>query len=139
MHHCSNFQSDTDSAIQGYRNNRGITHLPITGKVFEKVTFGRHSKWGEKNDSLDPLLLKEVKADNVEGEITVYVSMLYTEKAFDTGWVEGLLYMRHRAGMDPILWRLLKESYADFSCDMHIYEKLSQPLTAGQGVHQGVP
>lgn len=145
-------KGDKDSTIQG--NNRGITLLPVIGKIFEKILFGRHYKWAKYNDPLDPLqgagqercssvhtslLLRETIAHNVERGSTVYVTMLDAQKAFDTVWVHGLLYQLHQSGIDPVLWLLLKELYTNFVCYIKIDGTLSDGFIAGQGVHQGAP
>ena len=145
-------KGEKDSTVQG--NNRGITLLPVIGKLFEKILFERHSKWAKANDPLDSLqgagqeqcasvhtslLLRETIAHNVERGSTVYVTMLDAQKAFDTVWVHGLLYQLHQSGIDPVLWLLLKDLYTDFVCYIKIDGTLSDGFIARQGVHQGAP
>ena len=145
-------KGEKDATYQN--NNRGITLLPVVGKVFEKVLFERHSTWSKDSDPLDQLqgasqdhcssihttlLLRETVAYNAERNSTVYVAMLDTEKAFDSVWVSGLLYTLYNSGMDPVLWRLLREMYVGFTCYVKVDGKLSEGFEAGQGVHQGAP
>ena len=144
-------KGDKDSTIQG--NNRGITLLPVIGKVFEKITFSRHNEWAGKRDPLDQLqgaaqekcssthtslLLRETVAHNVERDSAVYIALVDVEKAFDKIWINALLYKLYRDGMDPVIWLLLRKSYTNFTCKVRIGE-LSESFIAGQGVHQGAP
>ena len=88
-------KGDKDPTLMG--NNRGITLLPIVGKVFEKILLNRHLTWAKRNDPIDPLqgaaqdhcssihtslLLQETIAYNMERDSPVYVTMLDIHKAF---------------------------------------------------------
>jgi hypothetical protein len=145
-------KGEKDATILG--NNRGITLLPVIGKLFEKVLFERHIKWANEVDPFDPLqgaaqgkcssthtslLLRETISYNLERGSTTYVALLDTQKAFDTVWVKGLFYKMFKTGMDPVIWRLLINSYEDFQCHVQIGGELSESFLAGQGVHQGAP
>ena len=46
-------KGEKDATIQS--NNRGITLLPVVGKIFEKILFERHITWSNDKDPLDPL------------------------------------------------------------------------------------
>jgi hypothetical protein len=145
-------KGDKDSTIMG--NNRGITLLPVIGKLLEKVLLERHITWADVSDPLDSLqgaaqphcssvhtslLLQETVAYNLERGSTVYVAMLDIQKAFDTVWTEGLLYKLFQGGMDPKLWRMLQKLYNKFECKVQINGELSEGFEAGRGVHQGAP
>jgi hypothetical protein len=135
-------------------NNRGITLLPVIGKVFEKVLMARHMQWAESRNTVDQLqgsaqdncsslhtslLLRETIAYNNECDSTVYVALLDMAKAFDLVWINGLLYKLHQTGMDPVIWRMLKKSYTNFICHVRIKDSISEGFAAGTGVHQGAP
>ena len=117
-------KGEKDVSIMG--NNRGITLLPVIGKIFENILLHRHVKWADKNDPFDALqgagqdkcssthtsyLLRETISHNIERDSTVYVALLDTQKAFDTVWIKGVLYKMFLTGMDRVIWRLLVESY----------------------------
>ena len=143
-------KGDKDVTIMN--NNRGITLLSVISKVFDNVMYNRHSKWADKKKPLDPLqgagkdkcssihttyLLRETICHNMERGNTVYVGLLDTKKAFDTVWVKGVFVKMYRTGMDPVIWRMLVFSNKQFICKVRIGNELSEPFTAGQGLHQG--
>ena len=143
-------KGDKDVTVMG--NNRGITLFSVISKVFDNVMYNRHSKWADEKQPLDPLqgagkpkcssihttyLLRETICHNIERGNTVYVGLLDTKKAFDTVWVKGVFVKMYRTGMDPIIWRMLVLSYRDFICHVRVGDELSEPFTAGQGLHQG--
>ena len=145
-------KGDKDPTI--LNNNRGITLLPVIAKVFEKVLLERHLQWAGNKNIIDQLqgasqdrcsslhtslLLRETIAYNNECNSTVYVALLDMAKAFDLVWINGLLYKLHQSGMDPVIWRMLKKSYTDFTCHVRIKNNMSDSFTAGTGVHQGAP
>jgi hypothetical protein len=132
----------------------GITLLPVIGKLFEKVLLQRHMAWAADNDPLDSLqgaaqphcsclhtslLLQETVSHNLEKGSVVYVAMLDIQKAFDTVWIEGLLFKLFQKGMDSKLWRLLQKAYDGFECKVQINGELSEGFEASCGVHQGAP
>jgi hypothetical protein len=140
-----------DASIRN--NNRGITLIPIIGKIYEKLLLARHLGWADKNDRLDDLqgaaqprassihtawLLRETVATNVEKDSSIFVALLDTSKAFDTVWVDGLFYKLANA-MDGKLWRILRDFYQEFKCCVLIGGIQSSWFVARQGVHQGAP
>ena len=139
-----------DQTIQD--NNRGITLLPVLAKVYEKAVYCRYKPWERSNDIITDLqganqehcsslqttwLLRETIASNREQGNTVYVGLLDTSKAFDTVWIDGMLYQLYLTGMDGKLWRILRSFYQDFKCAVRIGGHISEWFTASQGVHQG--
>lgn len=133
-------------------NNRGITLLPVMGKVYEKLLFLRYEPWArDKGIIIDiqganqrncssthtAFLLRETIAHNQEQGNTVYVGLLDTAKAFDTVWINGMLYQLYNTGIDGKLWRILKGFYEHFKCTIRIGPHFSRWFRALQGVHQG--
>ena len=105
-------KSNKDCTIRD--NNRGITVLPIFYKLFENVLLERESEWlkqqqvtsdlqgaGQQHCSSlhSSLLVQEAIAYSVNKGESVYVGLLDTKKAFDTVWVNGLIYKLHDLGM----------------------------------------
>ena len=141
-----------DASIKN--NNRGITLIPVIGKIYEKLLLARHVNWADRKDKLDDLqgvaqprassthtawLLRETIAANTEKASSVYVALLDTSKAFDTVWIDGLFYKLLKSNMDGKLWRLLRNFYSDFRCCIKVGGVMSDWFEAGQGVHQGAP
>ncbi len=136
---------------QLYRDNyRGITLLPVLSKVYDKVILPKTNKWfydmvcdmqgagQEKCSSLHTsLLLQETIAYHQERFGTVYAGFLDTKKAFDTVWIDGLLFKLYKSGIDGKIWRLIKAAYTGFQCSVMLNGELSNWFEASQGVHQG--
>ena len=114
-------------------NNRGITLMPVLGKAYDKILLKRSEAWFSKVQNAQQganrvlcsslhtsLVLQEAVAHNVAQGQTVYVTLLDTQKAFDTVWQNGLLYKLRNYKMDPKLWRIVKNSYDDFHCAVSV-------------------
>ena len=132
----------------------GITISPVVGKVYEKLvifkfeTHGRKKKiivetQGASQESCSSLhtswLLRETISYNVERQRAVLVSLLDIKKAFDTVWINGLLYRLYEMGVNGKLWRIIKAMYDWTECCMKIGNSLSELFQIFQGVHQGAP
>ncbi len=124
--------------------------MPVLGKVYDKILLKRTETWftNSQNElqganrrhcsSLHTsLVLQESVSDNVKHGKTVYVSLLDTQKAFDTVWQAGLFHKLKELHIDPKLWRILKNTYDDFQCAVSVGGSLSAWFTPGQGIHQG--
>ncbi len=135
-------------------NSRPITLLPVLYKAFEKIMLQRLDKWlGEHEiicnlqgaaisgcSSTDVvLLLQETIAHHRERKNDVYVVMLDVAKAFDGVWTEGLFYKLFNIGLEGRLWRLLRDSYDNFTCQVLVNGVKSKELCVHRGVHQGAP
>ena len=133
-------------------NNRGITLLPVFYKLFELLMLERESAWFEEYlDELQgaaqkscscqhtSMLVQEAIAYNIEKGETVYCTLGDIRKAFDTVWIDGLLYKLHQGGMDIKTWKLIKNGYQDFQCAAFVDGKPSEWFTVKRGVHQGAP
>ena len=135
-------------------NNRGITLVPILNKLLERVILKRESVWlidkgvidemqGAGHDHCSCLhtsmLVQETIAYHVNRGSTVYVAFLDIRKAFDTVWVEGLLYKLYIEGMNRKVWRLVKHGYENFQCAVLIGGKTGDWFMTERGVHQGAP
>ena len=135
-------------------NNRGISLGPIIGKLYEKLVVGKMKPWLQKNKIICSLqgagqkgcsslhtnwLLRETIAYNLERGCEVWVCMLDIRKAFDTVWIDGLLYSLYRTGIDDKLWRIIRSMYDSCKCAVKIGNKLSEWFEIKQGVHQGAP
>jgi hypothetical protein len=133
-------------------NNRGITLLPVIGKLYEKILLNRHLDNCGTRETIDQLqgasqsycsslhttwLLREVISHNIEQDSTVYIALLDLSKAFDSVWVKGMFLKLLKSGMDPVLWRIMRNFYNNFKCCVRIGGKFSMWFKTGQGVHHG--
>jgi hypothetical protein len=135
-------------------NNRGISLGPIIGKVYEKLIVHKMQPWLKDNNIICDLqgackkgcsslhtgwLLRETIAYNLERGSDVWVCMLDIRKAFDTVWIDGLMYRLYLTGIDDKLWRIIRNMYDSCKCAVKIGNNLSEWFDIKQGVHQGAP
>ena len=133
-------------------NNRGLTLLTAFNKLYQLLLKQRIEPWaysimddvqgaGLKGVSClnTSMLLRETVAYNMEQHRDVYVGFLDTKKAFDTVWHDGLMYKLFKAGLDPKMWRIVKQMYTGFECAVVIGNSISEWFLVDQGVHQGAP
>ena len=94
----------------------------------------------EKCSSLHTsLILQENIANYSDKGCSVYVAFLDIRKAFDTTWIEGLLYKMIECGINLKTLRLIGESYKQFQCAVIIDGKQGEWFMPERGVHQGSP
>ena len=135
-------------------NNRGITLISVLFKIFEKIIIDRHSSWLDQTMNNDEIqscgkkkvsclhssfIVQETVAHNVNGGNTVYATFLDTQKAFDTVWIEGLLYKLLKSGVNTKLWQLIKCAYTNFECAVVVAGDRGNWFSPKRGVHQGAP
>lgn len=114
-------------------NNRGITLMPVLSKVLDTILLNKAENWiDSKLDELQganrrgvssietSATLQEAIASNVKQGHTVYVALLDVKKAFDTVWHDGMFVKLYDMGMDPKLWRILRNSYSGFKCAVRV-------------------
>ncbi len=124
--------------------------MPVIGKVLDTLLLQRADPWLDRK--LDELqganrkgtssletsaVLQTAISHHVNQGHTVSVAMLDVKKAFDTVWHDGLFVKLLDMGMDPKLWRLLRNSYDGFECAVRIGGQVSRWFEPEQGVHQG--
>ena len=137
-----------DSSIPD--NNRGITLASVIGKIYDSVLVARSGEWlhgviddlqgaNHKNCSCThtAMLLREMIAYGRESDRTVYTALLDVRKAFDQVWIDGLFYKLKHNGMDPKLWRILRNAYSNFQCSVLVAGGTSRQFQPEQGIHQG--
>ena len=133
-------------------NNRGITLLSVLYKILEKVIITRENQWIEAKVSdiqsackkrisclHSSLILQENVAYVTSKHETVHAAFLDTKKAFDSVWIEGLLYKLFEKGFNMRSWLLVKSSYQDFMCAAYVNGKRGKWFKPERGVHQGAP
>ncbi len=134
-------------------NHRGITLIPVMAKLYEKCIMKRIEKSKQFKEAIDRLqgvtqencsslhiawLMKEVISCHIEKGSTVYVGLLDIKKAYDTVWQEGMLYKLFHYGINGKTWRLIRNFYKKFMCQVQ-FGSLSELFEALQGIHQGAP
>ena len=145
-------KSGKDKTIKD--NNRGITLLSVIYKLFEKILISREDSFLHDNQIIDDiqsagqrkcsslhssLLVQETVVHLLNKGSAVYTAFLDTRKAFDTVWVNGLLYKLHKSGMNKKTWRLLEKCYSGFQCTVMVNGQRGEWFKTERGVHQGAP
>ena len=135
-------------------NNRGITLLTVIYKLFEKVLMEREKEWFCRSDVCDKIqsagqdkcsslhtsfLVQECVSYNVNRGCSVYGGSLDTAKAFDSVWINGLLYKLYELGIDLKVWKLIRNAYSGFKCAVNVNGQSSDWFDILRGVHQGAP
>lgn len=131
-------------------NNRGITLMPVLGKVLDSLLLKRFDTWmittldrlqGANRSGVSSLetaaCLQQAIATNTSPAQSVYVALLDVKKAFDTVWQIGLFVQLYDMGLDRQIWRILRNSYRNFHCAVRVGSGLSSWFEPSQGVHQG--
>ena len=133
-------------------NNRGITLLPILYKIYQCLLKQRlANKIIEKISPVQggglkgvsclhtSLLVRETISCNVENNRNVYVCFLDAKKAFDSVWINGMIYKLFHLEIDPKFCRIVKDMYTQFSCAVRVNNELSSWFNIKMGVQQGAP
>ena len=131
-------------------NSRGITLLSTLSKVYDKLLLKRYEHWyKEKLSSLQgiaddcssslttALILHEAIANNNGATYVALLDHVDVKKAFDSVWINGMLYKLLQLGMDRRLWAIICDSYTYFRCAVNIDGNLSEWFSPRQGVHEG--
>ena len=133
-------------------NFRGITIQSVLCKIYESVLVNRSSpvikqkfKLAETQSACSKnlssihasLLLQETVAHHVESGSSTYVTFFDTKKAFDTVWIEGLMFMLYVHGIRGKLWRLIRLSYVDCLTAVLLNGNMTRWFKMLQGVKQG--
>ena len=123
-------------------------------KIVEMILIDREQKWFNKRDVIDDLqgagqsglsslhtslILREAINYNVAKGETVYIALLDTRKAFDTVWVNGLLYKMHELGISHKAWRMIFECFKNFENAVLVSGVYGRWFKPKRGVHQGAP
>ena len=133
-------------------NNRGITLLCMFYKLYQSLLKNRvESKFLQTLENVQgagrkqlsclqtSLLVRETIAYNIENNKDVHICMLDARKAFDSVWVNGLMFKLFRANIDPKLFRIVCNMYENFKCAVRIHDTISAWFKLEVGVQQGAP
>ncbi|KAI8517105.1 hypothetical protein Bbelb_056860 [Branchiostoma belcheri] len=82
-------------------------------------------------------LVQEVLNHYRERRSTVYGCFLDTKKAYDTVWIDGMLYKMYREGINGKLWRLIKLMHTGNKFAVRLEGKDSREFETSRGVNQG--
>ena len=142
------------SKNQTSQNQRGITLLSVTYKLFERIILNRFTGWCDFKNLVfpDPLQsayqsklsslhvsfnLQECINYNTERGAKVYCCFLDSAKAFDVVWHIGLFVKLYELGIKGKMWRVIIEAYTGMTSTVLHEGVLSRWFPVKQSVRQG--
>ena len=133
-------------------NYRGITLFPTLCRVYEMILLNRLEKFAnEKGYFLELQLGFREAVGCVEASFTILETMnhmlergskvfsyfLYVRKAFDTVWIDGLLFkLFAELGIKGRMWLVIKDLYTDVKAWVLLSGELSREFDISQGTGQ---
>lgn len=131
-------------------NYRPITLLPVLDKLYMTVLTKRlqdcvplhdhQFAFREKRGTIDALfcLDEPIKLRTSRGQHT-YVLFHDIKKAYDTVWLDGLLYKLHHKGVQGQIWRMIRNMYKSARSAPRLDGVMGDSYAIHQGVAQGCP
>ena len=105
-------------------NNRGITLMSVISKVYDSILFKRHEKWFKRvlceTQGVAQINCSSLNTALMLQEACVYVALLDVNKAFDSVWINRMLYKLIKLEVDKRLLRIICDSYNGFQCTVRI-------------------
>ena len=134
-------------------NYRGITMFPTLTKIYEMVLLDRLEKFAGENAYFSNLqfgfqegvgcleasftILESIN-HMLERGSKVFACFLDVRKAFDTVWIDGLLYkIFSELGIKGRMWLAIKDLYTDVKAQVLYEGALSRKFSVSQGTGQG--
>ena len=131
----------------------GITLFPTLYKIYEMVFLNRLEKFAADRGYFSELqfgfregvgcieasfTILETINHMLERGSKVFSCFLYVRKAFDTVWIDGLLYkLFNDLGIKGRMWLAIKDLYTDVKAQVLYSGELSREFDVSQGTGQG--
>ena len=133
-----------------FNDSRGINLLPVLDKILERLVLGRikckyhkslHKLQGAYRSDHDALttafITDEFTNQCAEDGDNAYVCSVNVKKAFDTVWINAILYKLYYAGVTGKAWRTISSWYEDMRKYASIVGWKSIKYKISQGTRQG--
>ena len=133
-------------------NYRGITMFPTLTKIYDMILLDRLEKFAGENAYFSnlqfgfqegvgcleaSLTILEQLIVCLKG-VTLFACFLYVHKAFDTVWIDGLLYkLFSELGVKGRMWLAVKDLCTDVKSQVLCEGVLSRKFSVSQGTGQG--
>ena len=130
-------------------NYRGITLFPTLCKIYEMIILDRLEKCASKAGYFSEMQYGFQEGSGcIEASFTIletinhmlerFSCFLDVRKAFDTVWIDGLMYkLFSDLGVNGKLWLAIKELYADVKARVLYSSALSREFDIAQGTRAG--
>jgi hypothetical protein len=134
-----------------FDDHRGISLLPCVNKILERIVLSQLQKqqnclhhplqggYQKQQDALTTCFaIEEVINNCSEDNDKVYAAYMDISKAFDTMWINGMLYkLYYTKGVTGKTWRLIRNWYLNMKEFVIVEGKPSRIYELGQGTRQG--
>ena len=134
-------------------NYKGITLFPTLCKIYEIILLNRLEKYASHNHYFSemqfgfqegvgcieaPFTILETINHMLERGSKIFGCFLDVRKAFDTLWIDGLLYkLFTELGIKGRMWVAIKDLYTDVKAQVLYSGSLSRSFDVSQGTGQG--
>ena len=134
-------------------NYRGITLFPTLCKIYEMVLLNRLEKYAERRGFFSNMqfgfqegvgcieasfIILETINHMLELGSKIFSCFLDVRKAFDTVWIDGLLFkLLTELGINGRMWLAIKDLYTNVKARVLYSGSLSRMFDISQGTGQG--
>ena len=129
-------------------NERGITLASNVGKVFERMINERAKEQvrmtelqagGSKGRAtVDHILvLKEIITTLRNNKKSTYIVFLDVTKAYDKAWLDAIMYVMHKQGLDDNTWALVKKLNENLTATIRTKHGETRSIKIRDSIRQG--
>ena len=129
-------------------NERGITLSSNLGKAFERlinnrivkqITMTEAQAGGQKGHSTtDHLLILKDTIQHIRNQRkTAYVIVLEVTKAYDKAWIDAILYMANKNGVETKIWNIIRNLNEKLTASIKTKYGLTRTINITDSLRQG--
>ena len=129
-------------------NERGITVSSNIGKVYERIINDRslekvnitHAQAGGKKGTATTdhlLILKETIRHHRENGNEIHLAFLDVTKAYDKAWLEGIMYVLSKHGVNNYLWEIIKDLNTNLTATVNTKHGQTEKFPIKDSIRQG--
>ena len=129
-------------------SERGITLASNVGKLFERMVNNRATTKAQMTDAqaggkkgratVDHLLaFKEAVNAARSQKLPVYATFLDVTKAYDKAWIDAILYVMYKRGVNSKLWQIIKKLNENLTANIHTKYGPTRKITIKDSIRQG--
>ena len=129
-------------------NERGITLASNVGKLFERMVNNRATTKAQMTDAqaggkkgratVDHLLaFKEAVNAARSQKLPFYATFLDVTKAYDKAWIDAILYVMYKRGVNSKLWQIIKKLNENLTANIHTKYGPTRKITIKDSIRQG--
>ena len=130
------------------KNERGITLSSNMGKVAERIIANKiteeinitdYQAGGKKNSSTSDHLtiLNNVIYQNKKQKKTTYLCFMDVTKAYDKAWLEGIMHVMNKNGIEGTKWKMTRELSNNLKAKVQTRHGPTQEFEINDSIKQG--